>query len=94
MAAGWREWSWPSSLSLLYLYCNLICEILRALIINPKGLDVHPLGSIQGHTILFELALLFIQFCVVRVSSYRKSFVYLFITSYFCYFFKCVTLQI
>ena len=36
------EWAWPSFLSLLYLYCNLICELLHVLLINPKGLEVHP----------------------------------------------------
>ena len=58
MAAGGGEWAWPSSLSLLYFYCDLICERLHVLIINPKGLEVYPLGSIPGHTTLFELALL------------------------------------
>ena len=57
MAAGGGEWAWPSSLSLLYLYCNLICEVLHVLIIYPKDLEVHPLGSIPGHTKIFELAL-------------------------------------
>ena len=45
-----------------YFYCNLkyICELLHVLIIklNPKGLEVHLLGSTQGHTTIFELALL------------------------------------
>ena len=58
MSAGGGEWAWPSSLSLLYFYCNLICELLHVLIINPKGLEVHPLGSAPGHTTIFELALL------------------------------------
>ena len=39
-------------------YCNLICELLHVLIINPKGLEVYSLGSTPGHTTIFELALL------------------------------------
>ena len=39
-------------------YFNCICELLHVLIINPKGLEVHPLGSTPGHTTMFELALL------------------------------------
>ena len=58
MAAGGGEWAWASSHSLLCFYCNLICELLHVLIINPKGLEVHPLCSIPGHTTIFELALL------------------------------------
>ena len=60
MAAGGGEWAWPFSLSLPYFYCikYIICELLHVLIINPKGLEVHPLGSTQGHTTIFELALL------------------------------------
>ena len=58
MAAGGGVWAWPSSLSLPYFYCNLICEFLHVLVINPKGLEVHPLGSTQGHTTIFELAFL------------------------------------
>ena len=38
--------------------CNLICELLHVLIINPKGLEVHPLGSTPGYTTIFELAML------------------------------------
>ena len=63
VAAGGGEWAWASSLSLPYIYCNFkvyICELLHVVIIklNPKGLEVHPLGSTQGHTTTFELALL------------------------------------
>ena len=52
MAAGGGEWAWPSSLSLLYFYYNLICELLHVMIISPKVLEVHPLGSTSGHTII------------------------------------------
>ena len=83
-------------------YCNLICELLRVLIINPKGLEEHPLGSTPGHTTIFELALLIDLFYVVRVSIYvvrvsisLKSFVCLFVSSFLHIFgglfFKCVT---
>ena len=58
VSVGGGEWVWPSSLSLLYFYCNLICELLHVLIVNPKDLEVHPLGSLPGHTTIFELALL------------------------------------
>ena len=34
----------------------LMRELLHVLIINPKGLEVHPIGS--GHTTIFEMALL------------------------------------
>ena len=38
VSVGGGEWAWLSPLSLLYFYCNLICELLHVLIINPKGL--------------------------------------------------------
>ena len=59
----------------LYFYCNLIRELLHVLSINPKGLEVHPLGYMPGHSTIFELHL----FYVVRVSIYPKSFVCLFV---------------
>ena len=61
------------SLSVLYFYCNLICELLHVLIINPKGLL---------YQVIFELALLIEPiFYVVRVFIYPKSFVCLFVHS-------------
>ena len=57
--------------SIPYFYCNLICELLHVLIINPKSLEVHPLGSTPGHTTIFELALLIGPILLlVRVSIY------------------------
>ena len=53
----------------LFLLC-VICELLYDLIINPKGLEVHPLGSTLGHSTIFELALLIGPIYVVRVSIY------------------------
>ena len=44
-------------------YCNLRCELLHVRIINPKDLEVHPLGSTPGHTTIFELALLIDPIC-------------------------------
>ena len=76
MSVGGGEWAWLSPLSLLYFYCNLVCELLHVL-------------TTPGHTTIFELALLF---DVVRVSIYPKSFVCLlvclFIPSFFWLFFK------
>ena len=66
----------------LYFYCNLIRELLHVLITNPKGLEVHPLGSMPGHSTIFEVLL----FYVVRVSIYPKSFVCLFVCSFLHYF--------
>ena len=83
-------------LSLIYLYCYLICELLHVLITNPKDLEVHPLGSTPGHTTIFELTLLIHPIYVVRVSIYPKSFVCLFVCSFLHLgglFFKCVTIQ-
>ena len=87
MSVGGGEWAWLSSFSLLYFYCNLICELLHVLIINPKDLTA-------GHTTIFELALLI---DVVKVFIYPKSFVCLFVHSFFFffgYFLKRVTMQI
>ena len=44
----------PPSHSFIFL----ICKLLHVLIINPKGLEVHPLGSTPGHITIFELVLL------------------------------------
>ena len=87
MAAGGGKQTWPSSLSLLYLNCNLICELLHVLIINPEGLEVNPLGFTPGHNTIFELALLINPVYVVRVSIYPKSFVCLFVCLFICSFF-------
>ena len=62
-----------------FIYSNLICELLHVVIINPKGLEVHPLGSTPGYAIIFELTLLIDQFYEVRVLIYPKSFVCLFL---------------
>ena len=87
MAQGGGEWAWPSSLSLLYFYSNLICELLHVLIINPKGPEVHPLGSTPGHAIILELTLLIDQFYEFRVSIILNHlFVCSFIPSFFGYF--------
>ena len=91
VSAGGGERAWPSSLSLLYFYCNLICELLHVLLINPKGRKVHPLGSIPGHTTIFELALLIdpilcmwlgFRFILNPLFVYPKSFVCLFVHSF------------
>ena len=93
VSTGRGEWAWPSFLSLLYFYCNLISDLLHVLIINPKGLEVHPIGSIPGHTTIFELALQLILFYVVTVLN--PLFVCLFVHSFtFLSLFKCVTIQI
>ena len=55
--AGGSEHGSPHSHSFIST-CNLICEFLYVLIINPKHLEVHPLGSTQGHNTIFELTLL------------------------------------
>ena len=49
-------------LPLTPLFLPLVCELLHVLIIrlNPKGPEVHPqppTGFTQGHTTIFELAL-------------------------------------
>ena len=54
VSVGGGQWVWPSSLSLLYFYCNLICELLHVLIVNPKDLEVHPLGSLPGQALLID----------------------------------------
>ena len=41
VSVGGGEWAWLSPVLLLYFYCNLICELLHVLIINPKGLLHH-----------------------------------------------------
>ena len=53
VSVGGGEWTWLSSLSLLYFHCNLICELLHVLIINPQGL-LH----LDICTTIFELSLL------------------------------------
>ena len=60
MAAGRGEWADPPLCHSFISTVILICELLRVLIINSKGLEVHPLGSTPGHTTIFELALLIV----------------------------------
>ena len=48
VSVGGGEWAWLSPLSLLYFYCNLICELLHVLNLTTPG-----------HTTIFELAQLF-----------------------------------
>ena len=86
VAAGRGEWVWPSSRSLLYFYCNLICELLHVLIINPKDLEVHSLGSTPGHTTIFELALLINSILCGWILIYPKYFVCLFVCLFVCSF--------
>ena len=74
-------WTCPLISTVIWKY--IICELLHVLIIrlNPKGIEVHPT---QGHTTIFELALLIgnCLFHVIRVSIYPNSFVYLLICSF------------
>ena len=41
VSVGGGEWAWLYPHSLHYFYCNLICELLHVVIINPKGLLHH-----------------------------------------------------
>ena len=69
VSVGGEEWAWLSPLSLLYFYCNLICELLHVLIINLHQ-DIPQYLSWLCYLILFY---------VVRVFIYPKSFVCLFV---------------
>ena len=54
----------------------IICELLHVLIINLKVLEVHPLGSTQGHTTIFELALLIGPRLWLDLSLIKKKIIF------------------
>ena len=72
VSVGVGEWAWLSPISLLYFYCNLVCELLHT-----------GKPSTPGYTTIFKQALLIDPILCGYVFFYPKSFVCLFIPSFF-----------